>query len=45
MGDVAGFRLQKEQEISVFLRLVIVWKEPFLEIGGIFEMTRNFILL
>ena len=42
---MSRFRLKKEEEISVFLCFIVVWKEALLEICGILEMTCNFILL
>jgi len=45
MGNVSRFGLEKEEEISIFLSLFIVGKEPFLEIGSIFKMACDLILL
>ena len=45
MRDVSRLGLQKEQQISVFLRLLVIWEETFLQIRSIFEMACNFILL
>lgn len=45
MSDMTGLGLKEEQEVAVFLRLLIVGKETFLKVGGIFEVIGNFILL
>lgn len=30
MGDMAGFGLQQEEEIAIFLCLFVIWEEAFL---------------
>jgi hypothetical protein len=45
MSDMTGFGLQEEQEVAIFLRFLIVGKEAFLKVGGIFQVICNFILL
>lgn len=45
MGDVSWFRLQQEKEVAVFLRFVVVWEKPLLQIGGIFKVICDFVLL
>lgn len=45
MCDVPGLRLQEEEQVAVSLRFLVVGECPFLYIGGIFEMTGDFILL
>jgi hypothetical protein len=42
---VSRFGLQQEQQIPIFLRLLVVWKGAFLQIGRILEVARDFILL
>lgn len=37
--------LQKEQQISIFLRLLVIREETFLQISSIFKMACDFILL
>jgi hypothetical protein len=45
VGDVSRLGLQQEKEIAIFLGLVIIGKEAFLNIGRIFEVAGDFILL
>lgn len=45
MCNVSRLRLEEEKEIAIFLSLFIIGKEALLKFCGIFEMTRNFILL
>jgi hypothetical protein len=45
MGDMPGLGLQEEEEVSIFLRFLVVGEKPFLEVGGIFEVIRHFVLL
>lgn len=42
---MAGFGLQEEEKISIFLRLVVVGEEAFLHVGRIFKMAGDLILL
>ena len=43
--NMPGLGLKQEQEVAVFLRLLIVGKEALLQVRGIFEMGCNFVLL
>lgn len=45
MCYVSRLGLKEKQEISIFLRFIIVGKEAFLNLSSVFEMTRNFVLL
>ena len=45
VGDMSRFGLQEEEQVAVLLRFVIVRKEAFLKICGLFEMACDFILL
>lgn len=45
VGNMPGFGLKEEEEVSIFLGSFIVREEPLLEIGSILEMTCNFVLL
>lgn len=45
MGNVSRLRLQEEQEVAIFLSPVVVREHAFLEIGSIFQMARDFVLL
>lgn len=45
MGDVTGFGLEQEEEIAVFLGLLIVWEKSLLGIGRIVEVAGDFVLL
>lgn len=45
VGDVSRLRLEEEQEVAVFLSLVVVGEHALLEVGRILEMARDFILL
>lgn len=40
-----GLRLKQEQEVAIFLRLLIVGEETLLQVRGIFQMGCNFVLL
>jgi hypothetical protein len=42
---VSRFRLEEEEEISVFLSFLVIWKMPLLHLCRVLQMTRNFILL
>jgi hypothetical protein len=42
---MARFGLQKEKEVSIFLGLVVVREEAFLNIGGFSYTAGNFVLL
>ena len=39
------FGLEEEEQVAVFLSLVIVGEETLLRVCGIIQMTGNFILL
>lgn len=45
MCNVPGLRLEQEQQVSVFLRLLIVGKEALLQLGSFVEVTCDFVLL
>ena len=45
MCNVSGFCLQEKQEIAVFLRLLVVGKEAFLEFEAVGKVVGDFILL
>ena len=45
MRDMSGLGLEQEKQIPVLLCLLVVWKEPFLQFGGVVEVVRNFVLL
>jgi hypothetical protein len=45
MRYVARFRLEKEEEVAIFLRLFVVWEETFLGIDSVIKTIRNLILL
>ena len=45
MGDVAGFRLEEEQKIAVFLCLFVIWKEAFLNLCAVLQMAGYFFAL
>lgn len=45
VGNVSGLRLQKKQEVAVFLCLVVVGKDTLLHLESILEMAGDFILL
>ena len=45
MCNVSGFRLQEEKEVAVFLRLLVVGKEAFLEFEAVCKVVGDFILL
>lgn len=45
MGDMPGLGLEQEKQVSVFLGFVVIGEDTLLHFGGVFEMTRNFILL
>ena len=44
MSDVTGFGLEEEEQVSVFLGLVVVGEEAFLGVDVV-EMAGDFILL
>lgn len=43
--NVAGFRLEKEEKVSIFLCFVIVGKEAFLGVDSVVQAVCNFVLL
>jgi hypothetical protein len=43
--NVAGFRLEKEEKISVFLCFIIVGEETFLGVNSVVQAVCNFVLL
>lgn len=43
--DVPRFRLQQEQEVAISLRLLVVRKDAFLYICGVFQVACNLVLL
>lgn len=45
MCNVSRLRLQKKQQVAVFLRLIIIGEDTFLDFSSIFEMTGDFVLL
>lgn len=45
MRNVSRLGLEEEEQIPVFLRLLVVREEALLQIGRILEMARDFILL
>ena len=45
VGDVSRLRLKEEQEVAVFLGSLVVREHALLEVGGIFKMARNLVLL
>lgn len=45
VGNVPGLGLQKEQQISVFLCLIVVGECALLHFGSILKVASNFILL
>jgi hypothetical protein len=45
MSDVAGFRLEEEEQVAVLLRLVVVGEEALLEFEAVSKVVGDFILL
>jgi hypothetical protein len=45
VGNVSWFGLKKEQEVSIFLRLLVIREKSFLDFSRIIEMAGNLILL
>ena len=45
MGNVTWFGLEEEQQVAVFLRLLVVGKEAFLEFEAVCKVVGDFILL
>ncbi len=45
VGDMPRFRLQKKQQIAVFLSLLIIGEESFLQFGGVVQVAGNLVLL
>jgi hypothetical protein len=45
MRNVSRLGLQEEQQIAVFLRLVVVGEEALLELHAFFEVACDFVLL
>jgi hypothetical protein len=42
---MSRFRLKHEEQVAIFLRLLIVWEGSFLNFGGIIEVAGDFVLL
>jgi hypothetical protein len=36
MGDMTRLRLEQEEQVAIFLRLIVVWEYSFLHLGSIF---------
>lgn len=45
MGNVSRFRLQQEKEVAVFLRFFVIGEEALLQVGCIFEVAGDLVLL
>jgi len=45
MGNVAWFGLEEEEQIAVFLCLLVIGKETFLEFEAVCKVVGDFILL
>jgi hypothetical protein len=45
MSYVLRLGLEEEKQVSVFLRLLVIGKEAFLQLGGFVEVVRDFVLL
>lgn len=45
MGNVTRFGLEEEQQVAVFLRLLVVGEEAFLEFEAVGKVVGDFILL
>jgi len=45
MSDVSRFGLEEEEEVAIFLGLVIIGEEAFLNVCSIIEMAGDLILL
>jgi hypothetical protein len=45
MGNVSRLGLEEEQQVAVFLRLVVVGEKTFLQLHAFFEVACDFILL
>lgn len=45
MSNVPRLGLQEEQQVAVLLRLLVVRKAAFLQLGGFVEVVRDFVLL
>jgi hypothetical protein len=42
---MSRFRLKHEEQVAIFLGLLIIWKRSFLDFGGIIEVAGDFVLL
>lgn len=42
---MSGLRLQQEEQVSVFLCLVVVGEGALLDVGCVFEVASDFVLL
>lgn len=45
VGNVPRLRLEEEEQVSVFLRLLVVGKEALLKLSGFVEVACNLVLL
>lgn len=45
MSDVSWFRLQQEQQVAVFLCLLVVGERSFLQFKSILQVACDFVLL
>ena len=45
MRNVPRFCLEEEKQIAVFLSLLVIREEAFLDLGSVVEMARNLVLL
>lgn len=43
--NVSRLGLQQEQQVSISLRLLVVWKDTFLYIGRVFQVACDLVLL
>lgn len=42
---MSGFGLEHEEQVAIFLRLFVIWKGSFQDLGRIIEVAGHFILL